>query len=65
MTLAILITFAVLYFSTMREIKNAKHLNGNVYFSGKIVVPAVYGMIKPRIVLPASYAEKDLSLIHI
>ncbi len=62
-TLAILITFAVLYFSTMREIKNAKHLNGNVYFSGKIVVPAVYGMIKPRIVLPASYAEKDIRYI--
>ncbi|MBO4449944.1 MAG: M56 family metallopeptidase [Clostridiales bacterium] len=60
---AIIITLAVLYISTMREIKDASLLEGNVYLSEKVESPAVYGIFKPRIVLPASWKGKDLRYV--
>ncbi len=61
--LAIGITLMILYFSTMHEIKDAVPLGKHIYLSEKIQSPAVYGIIAPRIVLPVSYAEKDLRYI--
>ncbi|MBQ1505340.1 MAG: M56 family metallopeptidase [Erysipelotrichales bacterium] len=46
-------TFLVLYIITMREIKDARHVNGNVYVFDKVDSPAVYGILHPKIVLPA------------
>ena len=60
---AILLMLTVIYFSTMREIKSAVLMRDNIYFSDKIISPAVYGIIKPKIVLPLSYKDKDIELI--
>ena len=60
---AILLTLAVLYVTTLRETGDAMHFEENIYFSDKIVSPAVYGIFKPRILLPASYKSRDVELI--
>lgn len=61
--IAILLTLIVLYFTTLHELKNARHFSDNVYISEKTVSPAVYGIIKPKIVIPASYANEDIPFI--
>ena len=60
---AILLTLAVLYFTTLHEMKDAALLRDHIYLSEKIISPAVYGIIKPRIILPMSYQDKDIELI--
>ena len=62
-SLAILLMLVVTYFTTIYEIKDSTHLKDNIYLSEKIVSPAVYGMIKPKIILPASYIDRDIELI--
>ena len=61
--LAILIALTVIYVTTKREIKGSVHLKDNVYLSGKVTSPAVYGIIRPKIVLPSSYKDKELEYI--
>ena len=60
---SILVALVILYVSTKREIKDAKLLSGNVYLSEKVEGPAVYGIFRPRIILPVAYSEKDLKYI--
>ena len=61
---AILITFAVLYVTTKRELRDAVCLRENIYLSGKVTSPALYGIFRPRIILPLGWESKDdLSLI--
>ncbi len=61
--LALLLTLAVLYVSTLHEMKDATHLQDNVYLSHKVLSPAVYGIFKPKIILPASYQGQELTLV--
>lgn len=61
--LAILLLLAVLYVTTLRELKDSKHLRENIYLSEKVTSPAVYGIIRPRIVLPTTWAGRDLDLV--
>ncbi len=60
---ALVLAFGIIYAVTLREVKEATHLWDNVYLSDKIRVPAVYGIVRPRIVLPRAYDEKELSYI--
>lgn len=60
---AILLMQVIIYFTTLHEIKDATHLRNNIYLSDKIISPAVYGIINPRIILPISYKDKDIELI--
>lgn len=60
---AILLTLAVIYFTTLYEMKDAAPLRDHIYLSDKIISPAVYGIIKPRIILPMSYKDMDIELI--
>lgn len=62
-SLAMLLMLAVIYFTTLYEIKDAAHLRDNIYLSEKIISPAVYGIIKPKIILPASYKDRDIELV--
>ncbi len=62
-SLAILLMLVVTYFTTIHEIKDSTHLKDNIYLSEKIVSPAVYGIIKPKIILPASYKGRDIEFI--
>lgn len=61
--LAITLMLAVIYFMTLHEMKDARHLHDNIYLSDKITSPAVYGIIKPRIILPTFYEGRDIDLI--
>lgn len=61
--LAIALTLTALYFTTLHEMKDAKPLRDNIYLSEKIVSPAVYGIVKPKIILPASYADQNIELV--
>ncbi len=61
--LAIWAALAILYFSTMHELKDSVHLRENIYLSEKVRSPAVYGIVRPRIILPLSYAKTDIEYI--
>ena len=61
--LAILIALTVIYITTKKEIKDAENLRDNIYLSSKVTSPAVYGIIRPRIVLPSSYKDKELEYV--
>lgn len=61
--LAIIIALGILYFTTLHEINDTKHLRDNVYLSEKVQSPAVYGIFKPKIILPSSYKSVDTQYI--
>ena len=61
--LAIVLMLTAIYCTTLFEIKDSKYLRENVYLSEKISSPAVYGVLRPKIVLPASYKDRDIELI--
>lgn len=60
--LAIFLMLTAVYCTTMREMKDAAHLRDNVYLSDKSVSPAVYGILRPKIILPISYRDRELEL---
>lgn len=60
---AALIAAMFLYRVTKSEIKDADHYRDDIYFSHKITSPAVYGIIRPEIILPYNIAEKDMDYI--
>ncbi len=60
--LAGFIAASVIYRMTMKEIKDAEPSRG-VYFSDKVTVPAVYGVFRPKIVLPSFLSGRDNELI--
>lgn len=62
-TAAILIALGILYLATMREVRTAVRIKDNVYVSDRVKSPAVYGIFRPRIILPQGYGE--LTLEHV
>ncbi len=58
-----LIASVFLYHVTKSEIKDAKHYRDDIYFSHKISSPAVYGLIKPKIILPNNITERDMDYV--
>ena len=61
--LAIILMLTAIYFTTLYEIKDSKHLRDNIFLSEKITSPAAYGILRPIIVLPSSYEERDIELV--
>ena len=61
--LAILLLLVVLYVTTLHDLKDARPLRENIYLSEKVTSPAVYGILRPKIVLPTNWAERDLELV--
>ena len=61
---ALFTAFLIIYIVTMREIKDAKPLGDGVYLSDKVTVPAVYGVIRPKIVLPAATEDDRYIIMH-
>ncbi|SCW62108.1 Signal transducer regulating beta-lactamase production, contains metallopeptidase domain [Ruminococcaceae bacterium YRB3002] len=61
--LALIIALAILYVTTRREVADAALLERNIRLSDKVDSPAVYGIFRPLIILPSSYADKDLKYI--
>lgn len=61
--LAVILTLTIVYWTTLRELRDATKWEENVYISNKIRSPAVYGILKPKIILPTSYKESELNYI--
>jgi len=63
---ALIITAALLYYFTKSEVKNAVHMSGNVYRCGSVTSPAVYGIFRPKIIVPENVSEESLKhiLLH-
>ncbi|MDO5558304.1 MAG: M56 family metallopeptidase [Oscillospiraceae bacterium] len=58
-TLILMITLTVVYCKTMSELSDASHLKENIYLSHHTETPAVYGIIKPKIIIPAYFPDTD------
>lgn len=61
--MASILTLVIIYSVTQREMKDARHWKENLYLSDRIRTPAVYGILKPRIILPIEYTREDLTHI--
>jgi len=61
--LALLIALTILYISTKRAVADSKLLEANIYLSDKVDSPAVYGIFRPKIIIPDSYREMNLEYI--
>lgn len=61
--LAAILTLTIIYFITLDEMKDAQKLKDNIYISDKVKTPAVYGIIKPKIILPTEYDVNKLNFI--
>lgn len=62
-SIAAILTSLFLYFLTKSELKSAVYIKDNIYKSDKISIPAVYGILHPKIILPASLPGGDLDYI--
>lgn len=62
---ALLLAMGILYFTTMAALRDAVRLEGNVYISDRISAPAVYGILRPRIILPSAYREQEDRLPYV
>jgi beta-lactamase regulating signal transducer with metallopeptidase domain len=60
---AALIAMTVLYFITKAELKRAVHLKNHVYQGGMVDTPTVYGIIRPRIVVPLGIEKEQMKYI--
>jgi len=65
---AILISAVILYILTRKELNNAVHIKENLYRSDMVLSPVLTGLIRPKIILPASLdpdsAEGKMVLAH-
>ncbi len=60
---AAVIILALLYGLNKSRIKDAVPVRGNIYRSAKVTSPAVYGIIKPKIIIPVGVSDSDLKYI--
>jgi len=60
---AAILTSVALYVLTKRELRDAQYLRDNIWTSDKITSPAVYGIFKPKIIVPSWIAEQDMPFI--
>lgn len=60
---AAILASVLLYFFTKSELKSAELIKGNIYKSDRITVPAVFGVIHPRIIVPAAMADGNMEYI--
>jgi beta-lactamase regulating signal transducer with metallopeptidase domain len=60
---AIILSSMVIYFSTKSTLKDAQLVRDNIYQSDKVLTAAVYGIFKPRIILPIDSKKQDLDYI--
>lgn len=62
-SLALLIALTLIYVSTKNAVADSKLFESNIFFSDKVDSPAVYGIIRPKIVIPESYKDMELEYI--
>lgn len=62
-TISAILTVIIMYFLALAELKKATWLQDNIYEGTMITTPTVYGIIKPKIVLPAGIDKEHLKYI--
>lgn len=62
-TVAAMISAGLLYYFTKSEIRNARHMYGNIYESANVTTPTVYGILNPKIILPVDIVENNIDYI--
>ena len=60
---AAILASVLLYLFTKSELKSAEPAGGNIYKSDRITVPAVYGIIHPKIIVPAAMADGNMEYV--
>jgi beta-lactamase regulating signal transducer with metallopeptidase domain len=58
-----ILTSVLLYFTAKSELKSAELIKDNVYKSNKITATAVYGVIRPKIIIHSAIADGDIAYI--
>lgn len=61
---ALVIAFFIIYFITLSETKDAEPMGNGAYISPKVTSPAVYGIVRPRIILPSAEYATELVILH-
>ena len=59
----LLLTAVIVYMAAMSELKGATHLQDNIYISDKSTSPAVYGIVREKIIMPREFKAVDLKFI--
>ena len=62
-SLALIIALTILYISTKSAVSDSKLLEANIFLSDRVDSPAVYGILRPKIIIPDSYREMNLEYI--
>ena len=60
---AAVLTAILLYTFTKSEIKGAVAYKDNIFLSESITSPALYGIIRPKIIIPPGLSETDLNYV--
>lgn len=59
------LTMITLYGMTLRELRGAKRLRGRIWVSEKVVSPGLFGVLRPRILVPPGMEGRLLELVEI
>ncbi len=62
-TAILMIAFVILYVISKSELKDASLLRDNIYISDRITSPAIYGIFRPKVIVPRGYELRDLHYI--
>ncbi len=62
----LMVLFAVMYILSLRDVRPATHCDGNIYVSVNVTTPTVFGVFRPKIVIPATLSGEhtDLIIMH-
>ncbi|MHB8129725.1 MAG: M56 family metallopeptidase [Mobilitalea sp.] len=63
LAIAAILAMMFLYFLTKTELRKATHLRDNIYEGTMVSTPTVYGLIRPKIVLPVGVSKEHLEYI--
>ena len=62
---AAILAGVALYLTTGAELRSARHIRENIYRSDRVASPMVFGVIRPRILLPEQLEQKlDFVVLH-
>lgn len=62
--IAIIAYLVGVYITGIRIARKAKPLGDRAYLSSQVTSPAVYGILRPRILVPASHRNRDLTWVR-
>ena len=58
-----LLLVGISYFLSLREVGTLTHVRDKIYLSDRLSSPGVYGIFRPKILLPAAWKDRNLELV--